>query len=334
MVLNHPAPSQSAPDFDPGSQAPALHITDLSKTFECRGARLHAVRGLSMAAHRGQVTALLGANGAGKTTTLQCAQGLLRPTSGTVRLLNEDPWQASPEVRARVGVMLQDGGLPQAVRPTELLRHVSRLYKDPRPVTELVDLLGIEPFATTSIRRLSGGQRQRVGLAAALIGRPEVLFLDEPSAGLDPQSRQIVFDLIARLRDAGTCILLTTHLMDDAARLADYVYIVHHGSVAAQGTVADLVSAEQHAPVVMSVTLPESRAADLRDQPPWHTESFREIEWTVKDRTVTLTGELTAPLIREITQWATLDDCVPEALSVQPRSLEDVFLEVSGSDPR
>lgn len=334
MVLNHTAPAQSAPDVDSGAEIPALHITDLSKTFERRGRQVHAVSGLSMAAHRGQVTALLGANGAGKTTTLQCAQGLLRPSSGTVRLLDEDPWQASPDVRARVGVMLQDGGLPQAVRPMELLRHVSRLYKDPRPVNELVDLLGIEPFATTAIRRLSGGQRQRVGLAAALIGRPEVLFLDEPSAGLDPQSRQIVFDLIAQLRDAGTCIILTTHLMDDAARLADYVYIVHHGSVAAQGTVADLVSAEQHAPVVMTVTLSEARAGDLRHSPPWQTEAFGEIEWTVKDRTVTLTGELTAHQIREITNWATLNDTVPETLSVQPRSLEDVFLEVSGSDSR
>lgn len=334
MVLNHAAPTQQAPDADSGAETPALHITDLSKTFERKGRQVHAVNGLSMAARHGQVTALLGANGAGKTTTLQCAQGLLRPTSGTVRLLNEDPWQASPDVRARVGVMLQDGGLPQAVRPMELLRHVSRLYKDPRPVNELVDLLGLEPFATTSIRRLSGGQRQRVGLAAALIGRPEVLFLDEPSAGLDPQSRQIVFDLIAQLRDAGTCIILTTHLMDDAARLADYVYIVHHGSVAAQGTVADLVSAEQHAPVVMTVTLPEQRAVDLRERPPWQAESYREIEWTVKDRTVTLTGELTAAQIREITEWATLNDTVPETLSVQPRSLEDVFLEVSGSDPR
>lgn len=334
MVLNHAAPTQPAPDADPGAETPALHITDLSKTFERKGRQVHAVNGLSTAARRGQVTALLGANGAGKTTTLQCAQGLLRPTSGTVRLLDEDPWQASPDVRARVGVMLQDGGLPQAVRPMELLRHVSRLYKDPRPVNELIELLGIAPFATTSIRRLSGGQRQRVGLAAALIGRPEVLFLDEPSAGLDPQSRQIVFDLITQLRDAGTCIILTTHLMDDAARLADYVYIVHHGSVAAQGTVADLVSTEQHAPVVMTVTLAEQRARDLREQPPWQTDSYREIEWTVKDRTVTLTGELTAVQIREITEWATADNTIPETLSVQPRSLEDVFLEVSGSDPR
>lgn len=334
MVLNHPVTSQTESDLVPDSEAPALHITDLSKTYERRGRQVRAVRGLSMAAHRGQVTALLGANGAGKTTTLQCAQGLLRPTSGSVRLLNEDPWRASPDLRSRVGVMLQDGGLPQAVRPMELLRHVSRLYKEPRPVNELVELLGIEPFATTAIRRLSGGQRQRVGLAAALIGRPEVLFLDEPSAGLDPQSRYIVFDLIAQLRDAGTCIILTTHLMDDAARLADYVYIVHHGSVAAQGTVADLVSAEQHAPVVMTVTLPEERTADLRESPPWRADSYRDVEWAVKDRTVTLTGELSGDQIREITGWATAGNTVPEALSVQPRSLEDVFLEVSGSDPR
>lgn len=334
MVLNHPAPSHATPAADSGAEFPALHIGDLVKTFHRRGHEVQAVRGLSMAAHRGQVTALLGANGAGKTTTLQCAQGLLRPTSGTLRLLGQDPWRASPQLRARVGVMLQDGGLPQAVRPLELLRHVSKLYRDPLPVQEVVDTLAIGAFGSTPIRRLSGGQKQRVGLAAALLGRPEVLFLDEPSAGLDPQSRLLVFELIARLRDSGTCVILTTHLMDDAARLADYVYIVHHGAVAQQGTVADLVSAERRAPTVLTVTLGADRAEDLRSSPPWVTERYSGIEWTVKDRTVTLTGELSAAHIRELTEWATAGDTVPEAMSVQPRSLEDVFLEVSGSDPR
>lgn len=318
----------------PGPGGTALRITDLTKTFEGRGRPVRAVDGLSMTARHGGVTALLGANGAGKTTTLQCAQGLLHPTAGTVRLLGEDPWRSGPAQRARVGVMLQDGGLPQAVRPAELLRHVSRLYREPRPVDELSRLLGIDSFEATPIRRLSGGQRQRVALAAALLGRPEVLFLDEPSAGLDPRSRQIVFDLISRLRAAGTCIILTTHLMDDAARLADYVYILNHGAVAAQGTVSELVSAERHAPTVMTVTLPESRTRQLREAPPWRGQGFAGIEWSVRDRTVTLTGALSASQIRELTAWATSNDSVPESLSVQPRSLEDVFLEISGRDPR
>ncbi|CAL8897952.1 ABC transporter ATP-binding protein [Kocuria varians] len=318
----------------PGPATAALQVDGLVKTFEGRGEPVQAVRGLSMAAHHGRITALLGANGAGKTTTLQCAQGLQRPTSGTVRLLGEDPWQASADLRARVGVMLQDGGLPQSVRPGELLRHVSRLYADPAPVDELVERLGIGSFLGTGIRRLSGGQKQRVALAAALVGRPDVLFLDEPSAGLDPRSRNIVFELVRQLRDSGVCIILTTHLMDDAARLADYVYIVNSGTVAAQGTVAELVSAEQEAPLVMTVTLAPQQAHRLRDDPPWRTPRFADVEWSVKDRTVVLTGPLDAARVREVTQWATLHDHLPEALSVQPRSLEDVFLEVSGRDAR
>jgi len=312
----------------------ALQVDGLVKTFEGRGEPVRAVRGLSMAAHQGRITALLGANGAGKTTTLQCAQGLQRPTSGSVRLLGEDPWQASAQLRARVGVMLQDGGLPQSVRPGELLRHVSRLYADPVPLDELVERLGIGPFLGTGIRRLSGGQKQRVALAAALVGRPDVLFLDEPSAGLDPRSRNIVFDLVQQLRDSGVCIILTTHLMDDAARLADYVYIVNRGTVAVQGTVSELVSAEREAPLVMTVTLAPQDAHRLREDPPWRTPRFTDVTWSVKDRTVTLTGPLDGARVREVTGWATLDDRLPEALSVQPRSLEDVFLEVSGGDVR
>ncbi|MDO4919716.1 ABC transporter ATP-binding protein [Kocuria sp.] len=332
-MQNQPEPTAShAVHAEPSTAA--LHISDLVKTFEGRGEPVHAVRGLSMAAHAGRITALLGANGAGKTTTLQCAQGLQRPTSGAVRLLGEDPWTASPDLRARVGVMLQDGGLPQSVRPGELLRHVSRLYADPVPVAELVDALGIGSFLRTPIRRLSGGQRQRVALAAALVGRPDVLFLDEPSAGLDPRSRQIVFDLVQRLRERGTCIILTTHLMDDAARLADYVYIVDNGAVAAQGTVSELVSAERDAPLVMSVTLAPQNTAAFRDDPPWRGPRFADVEWTVKDRTVTLTGPLDAARVREMTQWATRNDTLPEAMSVQPRSLEDVFLEVAGGGNR
>ena len=332
--MQTPPEFSSVPAAAPDPGTAALHISDLVKTFPGRGEPVRAVRGLSMAAHAGRVTALLGANGAGKTTTLQCAQGLQRPTSGTVRLLGADPWRASPDLRARVGVMLQDGGLPQAVRPGELLRHVSRLYADPAPVDDLVGALGIGSFLGTPVRRLSGGQKQRVALAAALVGRPEVLFLDEPSAGLDPRSRQLVFDLVQRLRDQGTCIILTTHLMDDAARLADYVYIVDRGTVAVQGTVAELVSAQRDAPLVMSVTLAPRHAAALRADPPWRNPGFAGVEWTVKDRTVTLSGPLTPEVVRVMTAWATRDDTLPEAMSVQPRSLEDVFLEVSGRDAR
>ena len=178
----------------PPAPSPALSIERLVKQFPVRRRRtaagpdaVRAVDELSLTARHGEITALLGPNGAGKTTTLECAQGLQRPSSGTVRLLGQDPWRAAPALRARVGVMLQDGGLPQAVRPLELLRHVASLYRAPRDMDELVERLGINGFDRTVVRRLSGGQRQRVALAAALAGDPEVLFLDEPSAGMDPQ---------------------------------------------------------------------------------------------------------------------------------------------------
>lgn len=332
--MQTPPESSSVPAAAPDPGTAALHISDLVKTFHGRGEPVRAVRGLSMAAHAGRVTALLGANGAGKTTTLQCAQGLQQPTSGTVRLLGQDPWRASPELRARVGVMLQDGGLPQAVRPAELLRHLGNLYADPVPETELVERLGIRSFLHTPVRRLSGGQRQRVALAAALVGRPDVLFLDEPSAGLDPRSRQLVFDVVQRLRDQGTCIILTTHLMDDAARLADYVYIVDHGAVAAQGTVADLVRTGRDSSLVMTITVTPEQRPVLRADPPWRRPDYDDVRWVVKDRTVTLTGPLDAARVRELTAWATRNDTLPEALSVQPRSLEDVFLDVAGRDAR
>ena len=297
-----------------------------------RAAVVHAVDGLSLTARHGEVTALLGPNGAGKTTTLECAQGLQRPTGGTVRLLGQDPWRASPALRSRVGVMLQDGGLPQAVRPLELLRHVASLYRNPRDMDALVERLGINGFDRTVVRRLSGGQRQRVALAAALAGNPEVVFLDEPSAGMDPQSRNIVFDLVQQLRREGVCIILTTHLLDDAQRLADQVYIVDHGRVMAQGSVAELVAPGADAPTVLALTLaPEQLGAGPY---PWDGRGFEAVHARQDERTVTLTGPLRPPHLEALARWFTMTGGMPESLSLQPRTLEDVFLDISGREIR
>ncbi|WP_309125407.1 ABC transporter ATP-binding protein [Kocuria sp.] len=334
-------PAQSSPAPSPTA---ALSIDRLVKEFPARRRRpapgpgaaraevVQAVDGLSLTARHGEVTALLGPNGAGKTTTLECAQGLQRPTSGTVRLLGQDPWRASPALRARVGVMLQDGGLPQAVRPLELLRHVASLYRAPRDMDELVERLGIASFDRTVVRRLSGGQRQRVALAAALAGDPEVVFLDEPSAGMDPQSRNIVFDLVQQLRREGVCIILTTHLLDDAQRLADQVYIVDHGRVMAQGSVAELVAPGADAPAVLAITLAPGQVG--AGPFPWDAPEFAGIQTTRTERTVTLTGPLTPVLLEAVTRWITTTGTMPEALSLQPRTLEDVFLDISGREIR
>ena len=194
----------SRPDVDP------LSVQALVKRY---GATT-AVDGLDLVARAGQVTALLGPNGAGKTTTVECCVGLRRADAGRVRVLGVDPATGGADLRARTGVMLQDGGLPTQARPVQLLTHLARLYAQPRDVPRLAARLGIDAFARTPVRRLSGGQRQRVALAAAVVGRPRLVFLDEPSAGLDPQARQTVWDMVRELCDDGVAVVLTTHDMD------------------------------------------------------------------------------------------------------------------------
>ncbi|MCU1538417.1 MAG: transporter related protein [Humibacillus sp.] len=168
----------------------AVTLSDVRRRF----GHVDALAGLTWQAPSGAVTAVLGPNGAGKTTAIECAVGLRRPDSGTVRVLGTDPAGADADHRARVGIMLQSGGLPNGARPLRLLHHLSRLYAEPAVVGEVAARLGVPDFAGTTVRRLSGGQKQRLALAAALLGRPEVLFLDEPVAGLDPHGRLDVWD--------------------------------------------------------------------------------------------------------------------------------------------
>jgi ABC-2 type transport system ATP-binding protein len=200
-----------------------------------------ACDGMSWSAPVGAVTAVLGPNGAGKTTAVECAVGLQRPDAGDVTVLGTGPWRAGPEHRARVGVMLQSGGLPTGTTPRRLLRLLAGLYADPVPVDELALRLGVHRFAGTTVRRLSGGQRQRLALAAALIGRPEVVFLDEPTAGLDPHGRLDVYELLEGVRNAGTTVVVTTHSFEEAERLADHLVIVSNGRTVAEGSPAQVV---------------------------------------------------------------------------------------------
>ena len=294
---------------------------------------LRVVSGVSLTAGRGQVTALLGANGAGKTTTLECAQGLLKRSGGTISLLGQDPATAGAELRSRVGVMLQDGGLPPSARPLPLLRHIAGLYAHPWPVDDLVQRLGIDTFSRTTVRRLSGGQKQRLALAAALVGRPEVLFLDEPSAGLDPQSRQLVFELIGELRDSGMGIILTTHLMDDAQRLADYVYIIDGGRNVAEGTVQELLqrgpAVDAGADHVRTLSFDATPGLDLSGVLPADVVVLEE-----RAGSYTATGALTPKHLAALAEWWAAHDVMPAAMALQARSLEDVFLDISGKDIR
>lgn len=214
----------------------AVEVQDLRRVF----GRTVAVDGATWSARAGRVTTVLGPNGAGKSTTIECLEGLQRPDGGMVRVLGADPWRADAHHRARVGVMFQDGGLPNTARPLPILRHLARMYAAPADVDELAERLGIGEFSGTPLRRMSGGQKQRVGLAAALVGRPEVVFLDEPTAGLDPHARLDVWHLVREVADAGAAVVLTTHSFEETERIGDEIVVLGRGRVLACGTVDEV----------------------------------------------------------------------------------------------
>lgn len=213
---------------------PALDARDLTVSF----GRVRALNGLTLSAAAGEVTALLGPNGAGKTTFIRCCTALARPERGNLTMFGLPP--GSADVLPRIGLMPQATGAWSGIKAGELLRYLASLYAKPHRVEDLVEALGLAPFLNTTYRRLSGGQQQSVNLAGALIGRPELVFLDEPTAGLDPRARRQTWDVVSAARDAGVAVVLTTHDMVEAAQLADRVFIVDAGAVTASGSVADL----------------------------------------------------------------------------------------------
>ncbi|WP_028047870.1 ABC transporter ATP-binding protein [Cellulomonas sp. URHE0023] len=299
--------------------SPALEISGLVKRYGSRA----VVDGIDLVALPGQVTAVLGPNGAGKTTTIECCEGLRQPDGGTVRVLGLDPVGDARELRPRVGVMLQDGGLPTAIKAREMLAHVATMYAEPRDTAELSERLGIDSFGGTTVRRLSGGQRQRLALAAAVIGKPELVFLDEPSAGMDPQSRHAVWDLVRELRDDGVAVVLTTHLMDEAEDLADHVVVIDHGTVIASGTVPSLVSSSDDRTLRFEST-PGLRLGDL-------------LGLTVTEPTpgaYTVVGNVGPSTVATLTAWLADRDALVTRLTVGRRTLEDVFLDLTGRSLR
>lgn len=288
-----------------------------------------AVDEVSLRAAAGTVHAILGPNGAGKSTTIACAVGLHRPSAGTVRIFGRDPVAEHTFTAGLTGVMLQDGGLPMAARPLAVLTHLSRLYASPLDVTELAERLGITSFSDRSIRRLSGGQRQRVGLAAALIGRPRLLFLDEPTAGLDPQAALVVHEVIDEQRRAGVCVVLTTHDMDDAQQLADEITIIDHGRVIAAGTPRQLMNGGGHRMlrIVTETPLPAEVRRGLAahgtvDQAPGDTAA------------TLLRGDITPADLAAITRLLADHDVACEEFAVTGRTLNDVFLDLTGRSLR
>ena len=306
------------------SDTPAVEISGLVKNY----GRTTAVAGLSLSAARGQLTAVLGPNGAGKTTTIEVCEGYRRADAGTVRVLGLDPVRDARKLRPRVGVMLQSGGIPTTARPGDYLKVMARFYAHPLEPSLLLGRLGLAESARTPFRRLSGGQQQRLGLAAAIIGRPELIFLDEPTAGLDPQARHATWDLIAGLRAAGATIILTTHYLEEAERLADHVVIVDHGSLVTQGTPAELTGSQGQ--------------LRFRAEPGLDTSGLLgalPAASVVKESPagaylIELPSGVDPQVVATVTAWCAEQGVLAKNLRIESRTLEDVFLELTGRELR
>ncbi|HXX89411.1 MAG TPA: ABC transporter ATP-binding protein [Acidimicrobiales bacterium] len=281
-----------------------------------------AVDHLSLEARRGQVLALLGPNGAGKTSTVETLEGYRRPAFGSVRVLGLDPMAEHRALVPMIGVMLQRGGVYPVLGPRRVLRLFARYYDDPEDPEGLLELVGLTDVAATPWRRLSGGEQQRLSLALALVGRPRVVFLDEPTAGVDPEGRLAIRAVIDGLRTRGVCVLLTTHELAEAERLADDVVIVARGNAVARGTVPQLVAAAGgvgirfHAPAALDRGA-LAAALDLR------SDAVRED--TPGEYWVDV--EPTPAQVAALTGWLAARDIPMSGLHAGSRSLEDAYLD-------
>jgi ABC-2 type transport system ATP-binding protein len=278
--------------------APAIEVHGLTKRY----GEYEAVRGIDITVQRGEVFGLLGPNGAGKTTTVEILEGYRARTSGEVSVLGHDPARRSIDLRRRIGIVLQSGGIYGHVTPREVLRHWAGLYPHPRSVEEVLRLAGLEDKADVRSRKLSGGQLRRLDFALALVGDPELMFLDEPTTGFDPAARHAAWDTVRSLRDLGKTILLTTHYLDEAQELADRVAIVKDGRVLAIGPPRELGVGGSHYRVA------------YRDR---HGEL---VEQQTDDPT---------RLLNELTSEALARGERVEELSVGRPTLEDVYLELT-----
>jgi len=292
-------------------------VRDLRRAY----GRVRAVDGLSFAAPTAAVTAVLGRNGAGKTTTVEICAGLRPRDGGAVAVLGQDPWR-NPALKPRVGVMPQAAGSGAAgVYPAARVREVLALFASfaarPLDVDALLDRLDLTRLARTPWRRLSGGEQQRLSLALAVVGRPEVVFLDEPTAGLDVSARHATWALVEDLRAAGVSVLLTTHAMDEAERLADHVVVVAAGRVVAAGSPAALT--RDDADVVRFTAVPALPVAELAARLGAQVHEVSPGEYAVE-------GAPAQAALAAVTAWCAERGVLPERLSTGRRSLEDVFL--------
>jgi ABC-2 type transport system ATP-binding protein len=316
-----PSPASTTP----AAAGPAVEITGLTMRY---GAKT-AVDDLALTVDRHAITAVLGPNGAGKTTTLETCEGYRKPQSGTVRVLGLDPVRDRRDLLPRIGVMLQAGGAWSGVRAMEMLRHIASLHANPLDTAMLSERLGLGECGRTPYRRLSGGQQQRLGLAMAVVGRPELAFVDEPTAGMDPAARRTTWGLLEELRDDGVTVVLTTHYLEEAERLADRVHIIDHGRLIASGSPLELTRGGKHVTIRLVVTEPFPPAApeSLRAELGPTTEVT-----AIDDFSLLISGAADSSTLATVSRWCERQGVLPESLNLGQRNLEDVFLELTGRE--
>ncbi len=302
------------------SPAHAIEIAALEKRY---GPTV-AVDGITLSIAVGEVFGLLGPNGAGKTTTVEILEGYRRADAGEVRVLGADPWRDGSSLRPHIGVMLQEGGLYPGIRPLEALQLFASYYDEPDDPERLLALVGLDDSRHTLVRRMSGGQQQRLSLALALVGKPSLVFLDEPTAGMDPHARATTWTMIRELRDRGVTVVLTTHAMDEAEHLCDRVGIIDHGRLVACDSPAELTT-RAAADETTFTTQPGLPVDDLARRLELAAGSVREL----RPGDYLIDTAATPALVAALTAWLCEQAALVSELRAGRRSLEDVFLRLT-----
>jgi ABC-2 type transport system ATP-binding protein len=294
----------------------AISVTDLSKAYGSR----RVVDGLTFEVRRGEVFALLGPNGAGKTTTVEILEGYRSRDGGEVRVLGIDPARRATPLRSQVGIMLQEGGLSPGLKVQEAVRLFAAYYPDPEDPERLIDEAGLADRRTTLIKRLSGGERQRLSMALALVGKPQLLFLDEPTAGMDPHARAATWERIEDLRAMGVTVLLTTHYIDEAEHLADRVAIVDRGRLVATGTPESLTHGLDRIELRTNRPIDSAALAGALGLP---------VSEELGRGAYVLEATPTPELVARMAEWLRERGVLVTELSAGRRSLEATFLKLT-----
>jgi len=317
---------------DSDAAGPAILVRGLVKRYDGRA----VVDGLDLEVTSGSIVALLGPNGAGKTTTVEILEGYRQADAGTVRVLGLDPIAEGRRIHGRIGLMLQDGGIQPQARPRELLHLYSRFFAAPRDPDELLETVGLEAAANTRWRRLSGGERQRLSLALALVGRPELVLLDEPTAGMDPAAKASTRDLIGGLRGAGVTVLMTTHELHDVERLADRIVVIDQGHLIAAGTPRELLAdARPRLRLRLEREIGEAERADLADALLALADAgVPSVEVDGSERYRIEGVSPTPALVATVAGWCAARGILPLDLRTTGATLEERYLELVGAAGR